>query len=402
MITYMDRVVMSAAVPFIQTEFGFSLTTMGVIVGAFRWGYSLFQIPGAWLGDKFGPRRALAGIVAWWSLFTSAIVLSWNAASMLITRFLFGVGEAGAFPIATRSLSRWMLASERGYAQGITHAGSRLGGAITPAIVVSLIALYGWRAPFLLFGLLGLIWAVVWFWYYRDTPEEHRGVNEAERELIHGSIGVRRGSKSVSVPWRNILQSRTLQYLCVMYFCYGWCLAGYIDWFPSYLRGHRGFDLKEMGFYASLPLLAGVLGDLAGGWLSDLWLKRTGNVAVARRVVAVAGFLLAAASMVPAALTADRLTSVWLSCLAVFGLELTVGVSWAVPLDIGGDAAGSVSAVMNTCGNIGGAIASTLLGFLVEGYGWNQPFLIAAGFCVVAAVLFLKIDASRRIQTESA
>src|SRR5687767_7481491 len=186
MITYMDRVVMSTALPEIRKDFGFDIVTTGWIIMAFRAGYSIFQIPGGWFGDKVGPRRALTAIVSWWSLFTSATALAWNAVSMIVIRFLFGMGEAGAFPIATRSLSRWMLPSERGYAQGVTHAGSRLGAAFTPPIVVVLMVAYGWRAPFLLFGLLGIAWAAIWFWYYRDTPEEHRGVNQAERDLIQG------------------------------------------------------------------------------------------------------------------------------------------------------------------------------------------------------------------------
>ncbi len=180
MITYMDRVVIGSAIPSIQKEFGFGFVTAGWIFSSFRWGYALFQIPGGWLGDRIGPRRALTIIVTWWSVFTSLTPLCWNAASMAVTRFLFGVGEAGAFPIATRSLSRWMLPSERGYAQGLTHAGSRLGAALTPPLVVALIAYYGWRSPFFIFGAFGIGWAAVWFLYYRDTPREHRSVNESE------------------------------------------------------------------------------------------------------------------------------------------------------------------------------------------------------------------------------
>jgi sugar phosphate permease len=397
MITYMDRVVIASAVPTIREEFGFSMATMGGILAAFRWGYALFQIPGGWLGDRFGPRRALAMIVTWWSIFTSLTAASWNEFSMRAFRFLFGVGEAGAFPIATRSLSRWMLPTERGYAQGITHAGSRIGAALTPPIVVWLIASYGWRMPFFVFGFLGLLWAVVWFWYYRDTPEEHGDVNEAERKLIRDHAPVRR-SAGGAVPWKAILSSGNLWTLCMMYFCYGYCLSVYLDWFPTYLNTHRGFDLKKMGLYASLPLFAGTAGDLLGGWVSDRIGHRTGNLRMARKVVAVTGFLMAAAGIVPATLTSDPLHSVWYTCAAVFGLELTVGVSWAVPLDIGGDYAGSVSAVMNTFGNIGGAISPTVLALLVEAYSWNHPFLVAAGMCVLGAILFARVDASKPIE----
>lgn len=397
MITYMDRVVISSAVPAIQREFGFSMVTMGWILASFRWGYALFQIPSGWLGDRIGPRRALTLIVTWWSLFTSATALTWSSGSMAVMRFLFGVGEAGAFPIATRSLSRWMLPEERGFAQGVTHAGSRLGAAITPALVVLIIAAWGWRSAFGVFGILGLFWAALWFWYYRDTPAEHAGVNQAELELIQSRLGASRSPTTRSVPWRMILASRTLWTLSLMYFCYAYCISVYLDWFPKYLNDHRGFNLKQMGVYTSLPLLAGTLGDLAGGWLSDHWAGRSGNLPRARRGVAMAGFLLAALAILPATFTGNPFASVWYTCLALFGLELTVGVSWAIPLDIGGDYAGSVAAVMNTCGNIGGAISPALLAYLVEGYSWDAPFALASGLCVTAALLWLRIDATRGI-----
>jgi sugar phosphate permease len=400
MITYMDRVVISSSVPSLLKEFGFSMVEMGLILSSFRLGYSLFNLPGGWLGDLFGPRRTLTWIVVWWSVFTSATALSWNLASMLTFRFLFGMGEAGAFPNATRSLSRWILPSERGYAQGVTHAGSRLGAAMTPPIVVWIIHAYGWRTAFVSFGTLGIAWAAVWFWYYRDSPEQHKSVNAAELDLIHSSMGGPRSGIAKSVPWKKILASRTLWYLSAMYFCYGYCLAVYLDWFPTYLNSFRHFSLKQMGFYASLPLLAGAAGDFMGGICTDWWLKRTGNVNMARRVVAMSGFLLAAAGIIPATLTANSIYCVYFTCIAVFGLEFTVGVAWAVPLDIGGDFAGSTSAVMNTCGNMGGTISSTVLAYLVDGFGWNVPFLVAAGVCVAAAVLFCKIDASRQIFAE--
>jgi MFS transporter, ACS family, glucarate transporter len=396
-ITYMDRVNISSAVPVIQKELGYSMVTMGWILSSFRWGYALFQIPGGWLGDRIGPRRALALIVTWWSIFTSATALAWSATSMAGFRFFFGVGEAGAFPIATRSLSRWILPSERGFAQGITHAGSRVGAALTPAIVVWLMASYGWRMPFFAFGAIGLVWAAVWYWYYRDTPAEHASVNRAERDLILSSIGGGRAPYARTVPWGRILGSSTLWTLSLMYFCYAYCISVYLDWFPKYLHDHRGFDLKHMGIYASLPLFAGTGGALMGGWLSDHWAKRSGDLKTARRSVAVAGFLLAAGAILPATFTASATVSVWYTCLAVFGLETTVGVSWAIPLDIGGDYAGSVSSVMNTCGNIGGAVSATVLGYLVQSYGWNVPFVVASGLCVTAAALYGGIDATRKI-----
>jgi len=396
MITYMDRTAIASAIPFIQKEFGISTVTVGWILSSFSCGHALFQVPGGWLGDRLGPRRALTAIVCWWSFFTAMTAMSWNAVSMVLTRFLFGVGEAGAFPIATRSLSRWILPSERGYAQGVTHAGSRLGASLTPPLVVALTVAYGWRSPFFVFDAIGIAWAVVWFFYYRDTPSEHSSVNQAELSIIHDAIGKRSGTTR-SVPWRAILACRTLWIMSAMYFCYGYCINVYLAWFPSYLSDHRGFSMKQMGLYASLPLLCGTVGDLCGGWFSDLWFKNTGNLRTARRAVGSAGFLIAATGIIPSALTDNPYMSVLFSCVAVFGLELTVGVSWALPLDIGAEYAGSVSAVMNTCGNTGAAVSPVVMGYMAHSYGWNQPFLLAASLCVVAAVLYMRIDATRHV-----
>lgn len=396
MITYMDRVNLASAVPVIQTQFGFSMITIGWIFAAFRWGYALFQIPGGWLGDRIGGRRALSLVVLWWSAFTSLTAFAWSALTMGVCRFLFGMGEAGAFPIATRSLSAWILPTERGFAQGVTHAASRVGAALTPPLVVLLMVNYGWRAPFVAFGILGLIWAGAWYWFYRDTPAEHRHVNSAERSLIEQSIGVRHASAPV-VPWRAILSSPSVWTLSLMYFCYGYSIDIYLDWFPKYLNDHRGFDLKQMGFYASLPLLAGAAGDLLGGSLSDRFARISGNLNAARRGVALAGFVLAACFIWPATYTTRSTASVVYSCVAVLGLELTVGVSWAIPLDIGGDYAGSIASVMNTFGNLGSAVSPILLAYFVRLRGWNLPFLVCSWFCVAGAALALGINAEKKI-----
>lgn len=399
LITYMDRVVIATAAPSIQQEFGFSLVTMGWIFASFQIAYALFQIPGGWLGDRFGPRRALSGVVLWWSSFTAATAMTWSAGSMMVCRFLFGMGEAGAFPIATRSLSRWMLPSERGWAQGLTHAGARLGGAVTPVFVAWLIVAFGWRMPFMLFAVVGLGWAALWFWFYRDTPREHRSVNAAELEMIEGSLGA--GRARAKVPWRVLLSQPQLWTLSAMYFCYAYCINIFLTWFPKYLHDARGFDIAMMGLFASMPLMAGVLGDLAGGWFSDRMVKRGAGLKMGRRLVAIVGFLIAAGMIPLAAALADPVPSILCFCVALFGLELTVGVSWAVTLDIGGEYAGSVSAVMNTLGNIGAAIAAAVTGYIVAASGWFAAFAVLAVLCLIAAALFLRIDASRPLHVEN-
>jgi MFS transporter, ACS family, glucarate transporter len=397
MITYMDRAVLSTAAPLIRDELGISLIAFGTMQSAFNLAYSLFQIPGGWLGDRIGPRRALTLIATWWSAFTALTALGWNTVSMTTIQWIFGMGEAGAFPIATRSLSRWMRPAERGFAQGITHAGSRLGAFVGRNVVTLFMLTFGWRMPFFAFGAIGVLWAIGWYVYYRDSPEEHRGVNDAERELIHSSSGGPRNRVGVPVPWRRILSSGTIWGISAMYVCYQWALQVYLNWFPTYLKESRGLTLAKMGFYASLPLLTGVVGDLAGGWASDLLLRWSGDVRNARRIVGVAGFLIAAAGIIPATLTHDPRACVAFSCLAFGGLELTVSVSWAIPLDIAGDFAGSASAVMNSCGNLGGTISTFMLPVLVKWGGWNTPFLVTSALCAAGAAMYTKIDASRRI-----
>ena len=293
MITYMDRVVISSAVPFIQKEFGFSMVTIGWILRSFRWGYALFQIPGGWLGDRFGPRRALTLIVCWWSFFTAATAMSWNAASMVVTRFLFGVGEAGAFPIATRSLSRWILPSERGYAQGVTHAGSRLGAALTPPWLLWLSRCTGGASPFFVFGALGIVWASVWF-SITAIPRRTLGGERGGAGLIHDVDGRALGrASSVGSMARDSSSCGRYGICRAMYFLL-WILPVGLSRLVSRRTSvdHRGFNLKQMGLYASLPLLCRHRWRSCGGWFSDLWLKRTGDLRTARRAVGACWILL--------------------------------------------------------------------------------------------------------------
>ena len=402
MITYMDRVVISVTGPMIQQEYGIGDRAWGWVLGVFQIGYALFQIPGGWLGDRFGPRRVLTAVVVWWSSFTALTTATWSIGSLIACRFLFGCGEAGAFPNATRSLSRWMLPSERGFAQGVTHAGARLGAALTPLLVVWLMIHLGWRAPFLIFAVLGLVWAAIWFGYYRDRPQDHAGTNAAEREMIAAALAAQAAAGATArVPWRRILAQPQLWLISAMYFCYAYSINIFLTWFPKYLGEVRDFELARMGLFASLPLMAGVIGDVAGGWVSDHLLRRTGRVTWARRAVAVVGFALAAVAIPAGVLSDSPLVSVAWFALAVFGLELTVGVSWALTLDVGGVYAGSVSAVMNTFGNIGGALAAVITGYILHWSGWNAAMYVLAALSALGGLLFLRIDASRLLYRDA-
>ncbi len=402
MITYMDRVCISHTALDMRREFGWDEVIQGWVFGAFNLSYALFQIPGGWLGDRFGPRRVLTTIVLWWSAFTAATALAWGKWSMATFRFFFGLGEAGAFPTATRALSHWLPAGERGFAQGITHSGARLGAALTPPIAVFLIAEFGWRSVFYIFGLIGAIWAVGWYLYYRDRPEQHAAVNAAELAVIRRGASYEAAAPQgieggVRVPWKQILGSLNMWLICAMYFCYAYSLWIYLSWFPTYLQESRGFTLKQMGFWHMVPLCAATIGDTVGGWLSDHLARRTGNLRLARRAVAIAGFVLAAACIIPATLTDDRYVCVAFTTAALFFLELTVGVSWAVAMDVGPEYAGSVSGVMNMCGNLGGLLASVAIGYMVKYFNWQVPFLIAGVLCLLGALLFLRIDPNEQI-----
>lgn len=205
--SFRDRICISHAAPEMRKEYGFDAVTMGWIFSAFNLSYSLLQIPGGWLGDKFGPRRVLTGIVLWWSAFTAATALSVGKVSMYGVRLLFGAGEVGAFPTATRALSLWLPARERGFAQGLTHSGARLGAALTPPLAVYLITSFGWRSVFYIFGALGAVWAASWYWYYRDQPSQHASVNEAELAIIQAGSKAKPVGERVQIPWGQFLRS---------------------------------------------------------------------------------------------------------------------------------------------------------------------------------------------------
>lgn len=401
-ITYMDRVCIYAAMPVIAKEFAFDKLTQGLIFSAFAWGYSILQVPSGWLVDRVGPRRMLSAIVVWWSAFTMLTVSAWNVASFVVIRFLFGAGEAGAFPSATRAFSRWLATSERGFAQGVTHSGSRLAGALTHGIVAGLIVIWGWRMPFLLFGFIGMLWAATWFFWYRDRPEEHSGVSASELEWINAGKTGEKGKKSV-LSWKKLLGRPNMWYVCIMYFCYGYVLWIFLSWLPTYFAEVRGFGLVKSGIYTMIPLLAGTLTNSLGGWLSDRLYVRTGNLRYSRRLVAISGFATAVVFVTLGVMAPNPTVAVLAMSLAVGGLELTTGVSWAVPLDIGQDHSGTVSGVMNMFGNWGGAISPLLVAWLVQRFdSWTPPFVLASFLCLVAALLWFKIDPTISVVDEVA
>jgi len=393
LITYLDRVNISTAAPVISKEFGFDKVTMGLIFSAFGWAYAIFQVPGGWLGDRFGARKVLTIIVAYWSIMTAATAAATGAISLGIVRFLFGMGEAGAFPVATRAMQLWYPPHERGFVQGITHSASRLGAAVAPPIVVLIMNRFGWPAVFYACAAVGVVWSMSWYLAYRDLPEQHALVNRAELEHIRGVDEHRVVNKAKlenkpRVPWGPLLRSPNMWAIMCAYFTYVYCLWVFLSWLPSYLVEYRHFALLTVGVLASLPLWAGVVGDTVGGLATDVLLARTGNVRLARRTVAIVGMLGCVAFIVPAGLTEDASTAIYCLTAAMFFLECTIGPSWAVPMDVGGAHSGIVSGMMNMAGNIGGALSPIVFGVLVQIGSWQAPFMVAAALLVAGAAIW--------------
>jgi sugar phosphate permease len=390
LITYLDRVSLANTAPMISKEFGFSKATMGVIFSAFVWAYALFQVPGGWLGDRFGPRKVLGAIMTYRTVIAVLTTRGLGFISFWIVRFALGVGEAGAFPTATRAMQMWFPRRERGLVQGVSHAASRFGAAVCPPLAVWLMVHYGWRMVFYVVGAVSLAWAVIFFLMYRNMPEEHKHVSRAELTRIRGldeKGEIRKVSipKRPTVPWSILLKHPNMWAVMCGYFTYLYCLWIFLSWLPSYLVSYRGFTLIKMGWFASMPLGAGVLGDAFGGWLTDQLLVSTNNVKFARRSVAILGMLGCAACILPAAFSTNAYTAVYCLTGAMFFLETIIGPSWAVPMDIGGEYSGTVSGMMNMGGQIGGALSPTVFGILVARGSWVAPFVVAACLLFIGA-----------------
>jgi MFS family permease len=385
-ITYVDRVCISTAAPDIRAELGITAAQMGWVFGAFTLAYAAFEVPTGWLGDIFGARKVLTRIVLWWSAFTVATGAVWNYVSLLTARFLFGAGEAGAFPNMSRSLSKWFPPRERGTAHGVIFMGSRLGGAVTPLLVGPIIAFAGWRQAFWIFGSLGAVWCVFWWRWFRDDPADHPDVSRQELELIREG-GV---SRAVKLAARSLLNLNLL-WICLMYFCYGYCLYFYLTWLPTYLQEARGFTPAEMNVVHTIVLLSAAAASILGGRLTDFLVRRYGLRA--GRAIGAVAMPASGLALAVAALTGNSVVAAAALVLSAAAGDLCLSPSWEMCHDIGGDGAGTVTGCMNTFGNIGGSLSPVVVGYAVQWWGsWSIPLLIAAGVAVIGGMLTLLID----------
>lgn len=396
-LTYLDRVCISVTASAMREDLGLSQVQMGFVFSAFTLAYGLFEIPtGAW-GDRIGARKVIARIVVWWSAFTVLTASAYNYASLLVIRFLFGAGEAGAWPNAARTLSRWFPSTERGTAQGIFFVGAHLAGGVTPILVTGMLGFMSWRAVFVVFGCIGFVWTIAWYRWMRDEPREHHAVSEDECHLIETGRVAQASHHLEGVPWRRILTNRSVMGLCGMYFTQTYGFYFYITWLPTYLEEARGFSAASMGLLAGMPLLLSVVADLFGGITTDRLSKRFG-LRFGRVSVGVGSFLLASVFMlVGAGIEQPVLAAVFIAIAAAWS-NFLLGASWGAAVDVGGSHAGVVSAFMNTAGQVGGMLSPVILAFVVERFAsWAAPLYVTGVLYFLGAICWLFVNPSKGV-----
>lgn len=405
--TYMDRVCISAAKGAMQNDIsGLDDQMMGYVFGIFAIGYALFQIPAGWFSDRAGPRRALTIVVIIWSIFTALSGAVYTAISLLVVRFLFGVGEAGAYPGATRALYSWLPAKERGIGQGIFHSGARVGAALSLLVMPWVIDMIGWRMTFVFNAIVGLVWGAVWWVWYRNEPSKHAKVNEEELHIIREGLEEEARTET-RVPYIQVVTSANVLLAMFQYAASNITFFISITWLQPYLRNTWG---EEYGYLASLPLLCGAVALWVSGY-AVTYLHKKGMPVMSRRLPAMIGYSLGAFGLLLCTQAAEA-NSVWvfIACfsLATFGVEMTLSPSWAFCMDIGGSRSGAVSAAMNMVGNMGAAVSAVAFPYFVanvtipviaeETGTANSFFVFAAGMNVLAVVAWLFMNPRRELK----
>jgi ACS family glucarate transporter-like MFS transporter len=384
-LTFLDRAAIGQAAPLITRDLGLTSVQMGYVFSAFGLAYALFEIPAGLLCDGMGPRKILTRIVIWWSLFTIATGWAWNFASMWTTRFLFGAGEAGCYPSLARVFRTWLPMRERPVAEGLKAASARLGAAVAPFLVVTLLGFTSWKGVFLIFGSLGFFWAAAFYFWFRDRPSTHPSINAAELSILPEW---EEDQGHASASWGRYLASPSLWLLSLQWFCHFFAFYFYITWLPTYLQQIRGVEVRRSALLAGLPVLTAALGSLAGGWALAGAIRRLRDIRRARKLVAYISYIAAAVLMLLAIRPASAELAVFLMGLSSFAAELSTPLTWTTAMDLGGRNVGAVSGAMNTIGQLGGAVAPAIVGYFAQAgsWGWTSALYSAA---VVYAVGFL-------------
>ena len=386
MLLYVDRIAISAGKTAVAQQFSLSDTQFGWVLSIFALGYALFQIPTGAFVDRFGPRLALTLIVGAWSFFTGMTGLAWSFASLLAFRLLFGLSEAGAFPACARIFYAWLPAGERGLAQGINLSGSRLGAAFALPLVAWLLLTIGWRFAFFSLALVGIVWAVGWHLWFRNSPEEHSGVSPHERSYIAANRGVIEKTAE-PLPLGRLLALPNIWLLMGQYFASNFTFFFCLTWLFPYLQRTYHLDALVTGFYSAAPLLGGAAGNWLGGALVDR-LYRRGYGHRSRQIPAMIGFSLSVISILASMLCSTPLPAVLCLTLAMLGSDMTVSASWAFSIDIGRGHSGAVSGAMNMAGNLGSFLTSLAFPYLQLITGSTSSFFVV-GASLNAIAVFL-------------
>ena len=406
---FIDRVNISIAAKYIIPEYGLTEVQMGSVFSAFVLGYALLQIPGGWLGDRFGPRRVLAVAIAWWSVFTAVTAVAGElflvsllgiVGSFIVVRVLIGAGEAAALPNRNRLVANWIPPHERALAIGIGGSGSMMGAALTPPLIVAIMLTLGWRAAFYLAGVVGIVLAVVWYRLARDRPEQHPWLNPTElrhiTQVTPDETTHHHHTATGPNPWPALLHNKSLWCVTAAYFTIGYIAYLYFSWFYLYLVNVRGFSLTHGGFYGSLPFLTAALVAPLAGWLSDHLSQRYGK-RTGRCLLGLVGLLLGASWICAGAAATHPLWAVVFLSLGAGSLFLGVPACFATTIDLAKSHAGIAGGFMNMGGNLGGALSPTLTPLLAHHFGWDGALYASAGLAVIGALFWLGVHPEQAI-----
>ncbi|WP_028218868.1 MFS transporter [Paraburkholderia oxyphila] len=387
-INYIDRTVLSAAAPKIQSEFHLDAIQMGIVMSAFFWSYALLQLPAGWLADRFGQKKVLGFAVLWWSAATAMTGLASGFRSLVGLRVALGVGEAGAYPSNAGIATRWFPRNERATVAGIFDSGSKLGGAIALPLIAWMLAAFDWKMTFALTGLLGVAWFVVWQLSFTDSPARHRRVSAAELAHIESDQATQTTQRPAGTQWRKLFAHRTVWAMCIGFFMINYNSYFFITWLPTYLMKERGMSVLQMGWMASLPLLASIVVEILAGWASDrVFASGKLSLTATRKLFLVIGLVMAS-SIGFAAFAHSALVAVLLLCIAKSGTTVAASQVWALPGDVAPpNAVSMVAGLQNSVSNLGGVVGPIITGAIVGATGSFVPALLFSSALIGIAIV---------------
>ena len=399
-LTYLDRICISIVGVRVKADLALTNTEFGWVLAAFSLAYALFEIPAGVLGDKIGPKAMFIRIVLWWSLFTIFTGFVTGLISLIIIRFLFGMGEAGTYPNSLIVVSRWFPVNEMGRVLSWVGIGSQIGSAIAPLIIVPIAVAYGWRMPFFVNGLIGFLWVAICFRWFQNFPSQMKKISKQETDLIENNC--RHSAHHSQMHWTQILRQRNVWALMLMYFCCQWANYFFVAWMPVYLQEGRHFTDNEMKFITFTLFVAGFFGLLIGGFCGD-WLLQKKGLKFGRRFMGMTGLGFCGIFILLAAIsTNNNFTAV---CLILSNAFFSFGVmsSYAVCADIGGNNAGTVTGAMNFFGQMGAFFLAIIFGKIVDATGnFNIPLIVVFVVEATGCLLWLAINPAKPIRQDAA